>query len=165
MFWICTLNDFFLIIYHLDWPSHSVSCTKLSRSFRHVLKERLLLSGSGGESYWGADWRSGDLKRLSGRNWCTGAAGGILHVSIRMHAFPCESISKAAVHYQHNGPADGDSCHTRLLASEEHCRQAALLRGRPRESHRSGQGTQGLYELLTGSYLNFPRHNCHFYSL
>lgn len=36
-----------------------------------------------------------------------------------MHAFPCESISKAGVHYQHNGPADGGSCHTRLLASEE----------------------------------------------
>lgn len=29
MFWICTLNDFFLIIYHLDWHSHSL-CLVLS---------------------------------------------------------------------------------------------------------------------------------------
>lgn len=83
---------------------------------------------------------------------------------MRMHAFPCESISEAGVHYQDNGTADGCSCHTGPLALEEHHRQAVLLRGRPGESHRSGQGSRGLYELLTGSYWNFPNHNQLFHS-
>lgn len=95
----------------------------------------------------------------------SGAAGGTLHVSMRMHASPCESISKAGGHYQLNGPADGCSCHTRLSALEDHRRWTALLRGRPGESHRSGQGSQGLYEPLTGSYWNFPDHNQHFHSI
>lgn len=84
---------------------------------------------------------------------------------MRMHAFPCESISKAGVHYQHNGPADGCPCHTGLSALEDHSRQAALLRGRLGERHRSGQGRRGLHELLTGSYWNFPDHTQHFHPI
>lgn len=51
-----------------------------------------------------------------------GGGGGAWHIFMRMHPFPCESISKVGDHYQHNGLADGCSCCTRLLALEDHSR-------------------------------------------
>lgn len=78
---------------------------------------------------------------------------------------PCESIFKTGVHYQHNGPADGSSYHTGLSALEAPSRWEALLGGRPRERRRSGQGSRGLDEWLTGSYQIFLDHNQHFPSV
>lgn len=85
---------------------------------------------------------------------------------MRMHALPCESISKAGVHYQHNGPADGCSCHTGLSALEDHSRPTASLRGRP-GGRGTGQGrvARGLCEPLTGSYRSSPDHRLHFHSV
>lgn len=79
--------------------------------------------------------------------------------------FPCESIFKAGVHYQHNGPADGSSYHTRLSTLEAPSRWAALLGGRLRERRRAGQGSRGLHERLTASYQIFLDHNQHFPSV
>jgi len=51
--------------------------------------------------------------------------GATQHVFIRIHLFPCESISKAGVHYQHNGLPDGCSCYIRLSALGAHSRLAS----------------------------------------
>lgn len=61
-----------------------------------------------------------------------GLVGGTLHVSMRMHPFTCESISEARVNYQHNGPADGCSCHTWLSALGDHSRQPCSEGGQGR---------------------------------
>lgn len=76
--------------------------------------------------------------------------------------FPCESIFKAGVHYQDNGPTDGSSDHTGLCTLEAPSRRAALLGGRLRQRHRSEQGSRGLHEHLAGSYQIFLDHNQHF---
>lgn len=114
-----------------SWP-FSMNCIELDKSFTLVCQGRYYrCQALRRESHWGAERKSRDLKRFSSRNRCAGATGGTRHVSMRMHAFPCESISEAGVHYQDNGTADGCSCHTRPSALEEHHRQAVLLRGRP----------------------------------
>lgn len=99
----------FSIIHHLvlSLTNPSDSCVKGGIITARLLGRNLLR-------------KSVDLKRLSSGNRCARAVGGTLHVSMRMHTFPCETISKAGVHYQHNGPADGCSCHIRLSALGHH---------------------------------------------
>lgn len=100
-----------------------------------------------------------DLKRFSIRNWWAGGAMWKPSTSPWEWTFPCESIFKAGVHYQHNGRADGSSYHTGLSTLEAPSRWAALLGGRLRQRGRSGQGSRGLDERLTGSYQIFLDHN------
>lgn len=107
--------------------------------------EGLSLSASWREWHWHAERKNQDQKRLSSRHQCVGSKGGTQHVSMRMHRFLCESISRAGVHYQHNGLPGGCSCFRRLLASGGHSRPPCSGGGQ-RQSHRSGQASWCLCE-------------------
>lgn len=103
--------------------------------FRLVSNETPSLSGS--EAYWDAERKNWNFERLSSRNWCAGGqGGGALHVSMRMHQFPCECIPKVGVHYHHNGLAAGCSCLTRPLAFVDHSRQPCSEGGQGRVTGR-----------------------------
>lgn len=110
------LKWLFSIIHHLDWVSHSLCpVLSLANPSESCIKGGLSLSGSRGESHWDAQSKSWDLKRLSSRNRCT-SPWECTHFHVR-------TSLKAGVHYQHNGPADGCPCHTRLSVLEDHSRQ------------------------------------------
>lgn len=127
------------IIHHLDWVRRSpclvLSLTNPSDSC--VKGGTTTVTLSGGRAI---EVQRGRVKAWKGypvETVVLGPRGETPHVSMRMHAFPCESISKAGVHYQHNGPADGCSCHTRLSTLEDHSRRPCSEGGQGRVT---GQG-------------------------
>ena len=103
--------------------SPCVSCIELDKSFRLTCQRRPIAVGlSGRKAFEMQRGKSRDLKGLSSRKPA--------HVSMRMHPFPCESISEAGVHYQHNGPRRCVFLPHRLSALEDHSRRPGSEGGR-----------------------------------
>lgn len=159
----------FAPIHHLDWVSHS-SCLVLSLSntsdpcqekecHRQALGEKAMGAQRGRVDTWKGYPVETGLLGPRGEPCVSPWECTHFHVSpsLRQEAITSSMGLQMAV------PATQGCRHQRITSLW--AGWTALLRGRPGESHRAGQGSQGLCELLTGSYWNFPDYNQHFHSI
>lgn len=127
-----------------SWLSQplSVSCIEFGKSFRVMCQGRPITVGlSGRKPLRCTEQELRPEKVIQLKQ---------VYVSMRMHPFPCESISKG------RGPLPGQwACRWLSLSHKavgiRGSQQVALLRGIPGQSHRSWQGSRGC---IIGSYWN-----------